>query len=219
MTEHEFALGAIEILSGLFIPNRHVYIPEVPRDSHNDHTDLLVIFPDSRQMLNIEFKMGYIREHLAQILRDERVTGIRSLGINSQKWQVEKYGTLPIFNLENEISVELLNTFIFSYFGEIKGTHFQHTPISRLYWWGYVGEWAENNFFPCQLEGTGKRNTERLSLYQLFEAACMNIFRHNRGVLDFDLLYPVLGVYAESTARKHYRDAVRKFKEKIDGHK
>ena len=48
MTENEFALKVIPLIGGAIIPDRYKIIAEVPRGSHQNHADLLVIKPDRK---------------------------------------------------------------------------------------------------------------------------------------------------------------------------
>jgi len=216
MTENEYAKEIIPAIGGILtmFEEYHIFVPEAPRASHNDHTDLLVILTKSKQMFNIEFKRGKIKEHRIQVERTERKTGIRTYGLNPELKAPREH----LYNFDYEIDIDKFvnNITCYGRHGQVDVTPWYQSAISRLYWFGYQDRWCQSNFFPAVLESVGAKNADRLSLYQLFRKACLQIFAEQRMIVGFDIIYPVLGygAYTESVAKKHYRDAVKIFKER-----
>lgn len=224
MTENEFALECIPLLSGLLLPEPHVFLAEVPRRSHNDHTDMLCIFPNVGTMINFEFKIGNLKNHKRQIHRTHDVTGIPTIGINPELKATEiiKIGYRQIIAgwKHDEFVWDNLYLELKSYW-KLKIGHYQDTPKSRLYWWGYHHEimacrkeFKKPDPLESGLSQIGKASTERITLHQLYIRACGNIFQENGNhVMPFEFVYPIIGIgnYSEITARKWYRAAVVKY--------
>lgn len=224
MTENQYALECIPVLSGILMPEPHVFIPEVPRKSHNDHTDMLCVLPRPGCMFNFEFKTCNQSNHYNQTARTCRITGIPTFGINSRLSETfEIKGPYPymITGLNTDRQIERLQEIMKIYI-DVGIGYYQDTYVSRLYWWGYRKEimacgkkFTEPDPLDPGLSRIGKASTERITLHELYIRACGNIFQENGNrVMPFGFVYPIIGIgnYAETTARKWYRAAVVKYR-------
>ena len=201
-SEIEMCKDVTELISGILIPRRHKYIPEVPRCSGNDHADMLFLF-DTGNMFVVEYNLSNPRELLRQVMINNF-----TIGIVNQKVKKEFYETRTTWHQHQ----------IFSYTGEdweiekindkINGRYeFGHNHNKRIggieavYYWGYKKTHSSLN--------GGIKTGKRLSFYELYKQAIVNLQEEYNWQLDFYLIYKVLGFYEASTAKKHYKDAMK----------
>jgi len=203
--EIEMCKDVTELISGILIPRKHKHIPEVPRTSHNNHADMLFLF-ETGNMFVVEYKLNNPKGLLAQIMNSNF-----AIGIVNQKVKKEFYETGNLWQ----------HHLIYSYTGEdweiekiserINGKYefgSNHNKkiggIESVYYWGYKK-------IHSSLNG-GIKTGKRLSFYELYRQAIINLQEEYNWQLDFYLIYKVLGFYEVGTAKCHYKEVIRQQK-------
>ncbi len=195
--ESEFCKDVTELILGALIGIRKNVkcLAEVPRYSHNDHVDILLLDYHKKEGILIEYKLKDWKGLHNQV-RSNKNLGIRSIGIingvRNQEACIHNYTGLD-YEIE-KICDDICG--VKSYWTDI-----YHNDKMNLYYWGYMNSESDLN--------GGLANCKRISQYQLYEMAVKNLLLRYGSDLDFYLVYRALGCYSYPTARKHYRNAVR----------
>ncbi len=203
-TENEFALYTIPLILGGIIPTEYKAIAEVPRSSHSDHADLLVIKPKYKIMRFVEFKLSDKKKLNAQIKRTERNTGIKTIGIINREHENNKtlYGDQIIgLNTFSDQEVDWLCT-IFS--SNYYWTSIYDSAYAMMYWYASLSMDTEFN-------NAGAKNADCETLYIYFRRAVKNLNYMLKGNIHIDIVMGMFrGIYALSSAQKHMTAALKK---------
>lgn len=180
-------------ISGILIPTRHRHIPEVPRQSGNDHLDMLFI-KENGSIFGVEYKLADINGLIRQVQGYSHVIGIINRPLKTEKplydifqftgkdWEIEK------------IAEYLIGRHPF-------GIKHYETDLLSVYWWGYLNEVSS-------LEG-GLKNCQRKSFFQVYKQAIKNLQDHYQWKLDLYAVYRILGFYQLSTTRKYFKEVMQ----------
>lgn len=184
------------ILGGLVGSGRKIsYHCEVPRFSHNNHSDIILIM--NKKVLVIEFKLSDYKGLLNQLSPQNK---IRTIGILNRRIKKDKplqYSLFEYTGQDSEID-RIIQSIL-----KIEWTDIYNSELASIYYWGYLNE--ENDF------NGGLRNCNRLSFFQLYKRAIENLMEFY-GTPDFYLIYRVLGFYSKATAMKHYKELIKENK-------
>ena len=181
------------------INKKHKFIPEVPRFSNNNHADMLFMLSNGTMFI-VEYKLNNSKKLLEQV--NKTTFG---LGIVNQKQEQKSFYNRKVFGYTgSNDELEILKQAV-RYKCCSKPLI---TELQRVYFWGYRNT-------KSSLEG-GIQHGKRLSFYQLYRQAIFNLQEEYKWVLDFKLVFILLGIYARSQAQKHYKYVIdnKKFYEK-----
>ena len=202
-SEVEMCKAVTMMISVLLIPNYHKHIPEVPRSSHNNHSDMLFLLRNGRMFI-VEYKLNNPMELLRQVMNQNNAIGIVN-GRLSTKF-LNEYKHKPIFSYTGQDwEIERIAKHIINYEGKINGQDYRKTnsrySVEPTYYWGY--KYSESSLYG------GFKTGKRTSFYELYKQAILNLQEHYMWKLDFYLIHSILGFYEISTARKHFNDVMR----------
>jgi len=191
-----------ELISGILIPRRHRHIPEVPRCSGNNHADMLFLF-NTGNMFVVEYKLNNPAELLKQVMLNNFTIGIVNQKVKKEFYDNrETWYRHQIFSYTGEDwELEKINDRI-NWKYEFGSNHNKNIGgIETIYYWGYRNTNSSLN--------GGIRSGKRLSLYELYRQAIINLQEEYNWQLNFYLIYKVLGFYAANTAKTHYKEAMK----------
>ncbi len=176
-------------------------IPEVPRSAFNNHSDMLIINTAKKEMIVIEYKLSGWRKLAHQI--EFGNPEIHSIGILN--------GSVPDPNLKENFKYRLWN--IFSYTGQdnelerimrrienIRWTTIYGSALANIYYWGFLNT-------PSSLAG-GIQTGKRISLFELYKDAILNLQKQYSWGLDFYLIYRILGYYSINQAKRYFKEVL-----------
>jgi len=188
-SEVEMCKDVTKIISGILIPTKHRFIPEVPRNYGNDHSDMLFIC-NNGNMFIVEYKLKDLKGLVKQVDRQNPYC----IGILNRKIKNNE-NMYRIFSFTGEDSEIERLAYVIDHrnFGR---DMFYNNTLS-VYWWGYRN--SDSSF-----EG-GYANCKRLSFYELYKQAIFNLQEEYKWNLDFYLVYNILGFYSKSVALKYYK--------------
>ena len=201
-SEIEMCKDVTELISGILIPRRHRHIPEVPRCFGNNHADMLFLF-NTGNMFVVEYKLNNPAELLKQVMLNNFTIGIVNQKVKKEFYDNrETWYRHQIFSYTGEDwELEKINDRI-NWGYEFGSNHNKNIGgIETVYYWGY----KKTN---SSLEG-GIKTGKRLSFYELYKQAIVNLQEEYNWQLDFYLVYKILGFYGMSTAKKHYKDVIK----------
>lgn len=185
------------LISGILLPTKHKHIPEVPRSSGNNHSDMLFIL-DNGTMFTVEYKLNSLKSLINQITHNHYSIGILNSKVDKTQYFIESYRVFGYTGEDKQL--EAISSFIKNENRIYGCTHYKSSLYS-VYWWGYKNE-------NSSLEG-GLKNTKRISFFELYKKAIQNLQAEYSYRLDFYLVYKVLGFYEVATAKAHYKDAMK----------
>jgi len=196
-TENEMCKDITTLIGGLLIGLcEFQYIPEVPRFSHNNHFDMLLIDRTNRQVLAIEYKLSDINSLINQCWRGS----INKMGIINRQLKpnkhLEKVKIFSFIGFDNEI--EIINEHLLSHWS---WTKVFGNPLANVYWYGYIDKISS-------LDG-GFKNGDRISFFQLYKTAIKNLQIMSDWKLNFDIIYEILGSYSISIALKYFKEVTK----------
>lgn len=210
-SEVDMCKDLTRLISGMIAPTRHKYIPEVPRSSHNNHSDMLFI-KNNGLMFVVEYKLAGSKDLMAQIQYKNYKIGILNQKIDRFEMDnISYYSYNRLFEYTGEdYQLEKISMFLNGLHRNrhetiIKGSPFGYERYKEdelmIYWWSYKHS-------KSSLLG-GIQNGKRESFFEVYIRAIVNMQRYYHTHLDFDLVYSVLGFYGKANARKHYNDAMK----------
>ena len=200
-SEIEMCKDVTVLISGLLIPRRHRHIPEVPRCYGNNHADMLFLF-NTGNMFVVEYKLNNPKELLRQVMLNNFTIGIVNQKVKEEFYTNKTWYCHRIFSYTGENrQLEKIYDYIDGRYDFGHNHNENIAGIESVYYWGY----KKTN---SSLEG-GIKTGKRLSFYELYEQAIINLQEEYNYKLDFYLVYKVLGFYGMSTAKKHYKEAMK----------
>jgi len=204
-TEAEMCEDVTKLILTLLIGNRdHVgAYAEMPRSSHNNHTDMVLVDYQSKEVIGIEYKLSGLRALYDQVKFDkwDRNYGITKIGIlNSEERKssvdTEIHSEAYVYRYTGKDSqIEAFTDVFCNPRGYSRWTSIFRSEMANLYYWGNMGK--ESNF------SGGFKSGNRISLYELYMEAIRNI-RKEYPCADFYIIYRILGIYSISQAKKYY---------------
>ena len=197
-TEVEMCRYITPRISGLLIPRKHKFVPEVPRFSHNNHADMLFIMDDG-SMFVVEYKLSGWHELYLQT-RKSSIPTIGIINANARKNNDMFRSRITPWIYGSDSEIERLHGMICECFGNQHPNHLTGSGNEAVYYWGYLKA-------KSSLDG-GIKTGKRLSYFELYKRAICNLQEFYSWKLDFYLVYRVLGVYSVSVAKKHYKEAM-----------
>lgn len=224
MTENEYALKIIGGIQPYLTGKNWRYFGEVPRHSHNDHADLLIINKRTGTLFVIEFKLIGELNLLSQVHRYKKIP---SIGILKKDFSpsMKKIMSLPCSGTRRRLTHFGYRNEWYSYIGMKdklmsiddpgykdkvsklalkirynRRTYDQCSCKGFLYWYGYY-------FSDSDYANVGTNGGERFTLYQLYRRAVKNLFTIEGHPISYDLVSEIFGHYSESTGKSHYRAA------------
>ena len=194
--ESDFALEIYKIIKSHFITIKAniQIIAEVPRFSHNNHMDMLLIDRKNKRLLGIEFKLNSYESLKKQV----KFNPLNTFGILNGKIKESSQIIFPYTGKDVEIET-LLRCIGYMYLW----SSIYDKINNQVYWWGYLDYVSEIN--------PGIQTGQRESFFEVYQRAVKNFYKKYGG--DFYLANSVLrGCYCESTAKKHYKEAIASLK-------
>lgn len=155
---------------------------------------------DSGQMFIVEYKLNGLESLQKQIYRNDYTIGI--INQNIKKGSQTGGRIFQYTGMNNDYELETIHNFLIGRYGDF-GSNYQKNYSNgneAVYYWGYRNT-------ESSLQG-GIKFGKRLSYYELYKQAIVNLQKHYNWKLDFYLVYSVLGHYARSTAKKHYDNVI-----------
>lgn len=205
-TEVEMCKDLTMLISGIISPTKHKYIPEVPRCSGNDHSDMLFI-KNNGEMFIVEYKLNNPKKLWQQVERQKCAFGIINRDIKKFR---EQYKYTRIFQYTGqdweleEIAKFIMGDKLASIPTYPYGTHYRESDSLSVYWWGYYNT-------ESSLEG-GHQNIKRLSFFELYLQAIENLQKYYNWQLDSYLVYRTLGFYSYATTKKYFNIVMNEHK-------
>ena len=205
-SEIEMCRDVTELISGILIPRRHKYIPEVPRGPQNNHADMLFLF-DTGNMFVIEYKLNNPKDLLRQVMVNSFTIGIVNQKVKEDFYKNGCWQHNLIHSYIGEdweldrISKRINGKYKF---GSNHKSRTQVFGLEAIYYWGYLNT-------NSSLDG-GIKTGKRLSLYELYRQAIINLQEEYNWKLDSYLVHKVLGYYETSTAKHHYKEVINLLK-------
>jgi len=193
-TENEMILDLMPAILGSLVPRKIRCFAEVPRYSGNDHTDIMLIDDVKKAVFAIEFKLNGPKSLNQQVEYNWRRFACIGI-INAVPKDKEKhYWLYPYTGDDSQLER------ICSKLRNLSWCSINESDIAGIYYWGYL---KEQSCFDA-----GHSHCKRISLFQLYRKAVINIQEFYNWKLDFYLVYKALGYYAVSTAKMHYNAAI-----------
>lgn len=200
-SESEMCKDITELISGILIPIKHRFFAEVPRSSHNNHSDMLFMC-DNGTMFIIEYKLSGIDKLKTQINQNNNPA--YTIGIINQDIKKYKdkntvdYGRIFQYTGE-EWEIDKLSNFLLGMwrtsYRQFGKDRFYDNHL-MVYWWGY-------RYSDCNIDG-GIKSGKRMSFYELYKQAIKNILITYDWKLDFEIVYSILGFYSYYVAKKYF---------------
>ena len=204
-SEERFAAYTIPLILGGMIPTKYKALAEVPRSSHNNHADLLVIQPGRKVMRFVEFKLRGGKDLQRQVNRTRHATGIHTMGILNQV-QDRVYSTReqrdgPIVGLRTFSDAET-DRLIQTVNNPYRWTSIYDSGFAMMLWYASLS--MDSNY-----AGAGARDVKRESLYVWFRRAVRNLNYTLEGHATLDVVAMMFkGVYSLSSVRRHRKIAL-----------
>lgn len=167
------------------------HIPEVPRFSHMNHLDMLLINRSARCMLAVEYKLKNIKSLKYQC----NGNAIKTIGIINKAIPLpEKVDNGVIYGFTGtDRELELIGgclRYRWSW------TKLRGNCRAYVYWFGYMNSLSSIN--------GGFQYGKRTTFFQLYKIAIKNLQIKYKWTLDFDIVYEILGSYSPLVAKKYF---------------
>jgi len=201
MNENEYAVEITKLLIGGWHPQIVNAYSEVPRFSHNDHMDLLLICPKKKEMLSIEFKLNNVKLLLKQIEKGRALSHVDTIGITPTKSiKDSKYVRFDLYRIRTDFPDKELEYAIIK-IGRMRWTSIYRSKKAMMYWYSYKN--MDNSFSTVGAKG-GKRE----SFFEVYKRAIKNLHNELGDKMSFQIAHGLFGSYSESVAKKHYNSAL-----------
>lgn len=192
-SEVEMCRELTEMISGILIPTRHKFIPEVPRGYGNDHLDMLFI-KDNGGVFGVEYKLGNAKKLNRQVSRNDHVIGILNQPFDHENFRYSRLFQFTGQDWEIEKIAQFIN-------GRRKfDRHHSSSDLLSVYWWGFQNT-------ESSLEG-GLANCKRISFFEVYKNAIKNLQEKYDWKLDEYVIYRILGTYAISSVKKYFKQVL-----------